>query len=159
MPRPQLTNSSDDRAGAYYVCAELSKRGVINALLPDNSPNDDILLGSNEGGERSGYIKVKVCHPDRSETFMLRTLEAAWDAEGSNKFCVFVWLGATWNNKSPRYWVAYKREVSDLCIAHSATKTHHWERRFNPADLPQNWENRWSLFEMYGAVSAMFQDA
>jgi hypothetical protein len=31
-------------AGELFVCAELSKRGIASALLPDNFPHDDILI-------------------------------------------------------------------------------------------------------------------
>jgi hypothetical protein len=159
MRTSQLIADVGGRAGGHFVCAELSKRGITNALLPENFPEDEIVLSSKESRTKSGYIQVKVCHPDQSEAFMLRETEARWGAEASNKFCVFVWLGATWNNEPPRYWIARKREVGDLCVAHSAKGISNWERRFKPADFPQNWENRWSLFDVYRPLNAMLQDA
>ena len=159
MRTSQLIDNVDDRAGQHYVCAELCKRGIANSLLPENFPHDDIFVGNKESRAASGYIQVKVCHPDQSETFTLRETEAKWGAEASNKFCVFVRLGATWNNEPPRFWIALKREVSDLCVAHSANRTPNWERRFNPADFPLNWVSRWSMFDAYRPVNAMPQDA
>ena len=50
-------------AGELFVCAELSKRGIPNALLPEIFSHDDILV-SNKDGTQSGYVQVKACHPD-----------------------------------------------------------------------------------------------
>src|ERR1019366_2244675 len=56
-----------------FVSAELSKRGIPNALLPENFSDDDILLGDKEG-QRVGFIQVKACHPDRSKSFILQDI-------------------------------------------------------------------------------------
>ena len=84
-------------AGELYVAAELSKRGIPNALLPENFTDDDILIGD-KTGTRIGYIQVKACHPDRSKTFILKAKNEDWTTAKTNTFCVFVWLGSpgTW---------------------------------------------------------------
>jgi hypothetical protein len=46
-------------ASEFYVCAELSKRGIPNALLPDNFADDDILVGNKEGTQRPGFRRAK----------------------------------------------------------------------------------------------------
>ena len=80
-------------AGELYVCAELSKRGIPNALLPENFSGDDILIGRKDG-TTVAFIQVKSCHPDRSKTFILRETDEKWRSEKRNQFCVLVWLGS-----------------------------------------------------------------
>jgi hypothetical protein len=155
MRTPQWVKKLGDHAGEHFVCAELSKRGIPSALLPENFPHDDIMI-SNRDGTRTAYIQVKACHPDRSDSFILRETDEAWCSEEANKFCVFVWLGMPSSNEAPRYWIAQKKEVGELCIRHSAHGTTNWERRFFPDDypgnrtrLPNQWKDRWSLFDPY----------
>jgi len=140
-------------AGENLVCAELFKLGIANLLVPDDFPDDNILLSGPQA--TPGYIQVKTCHPDGS--FILRETEARWGKKASNEFCVFVSVGATSNNEPPRYWIAFKREVGDLCVAHSANET-SWVGRFRAADLPLNWEYRWSLFDRYQSASGMLDN-
>ena len=52
-------------AGELYVAAELSKRGIPNALLPENFSDDDIIVGSKDASHIC-FIQVKSCHPDRA---------------------------------------------------------------------------------------------
>jgi hypothetical protein len=148
MRTPQWIKNLGGHAGEHFVCAELSKRGIPNALLPENFPHDDIMV-SDRDGMRTAYIQVKACHPDRSKSFILREANEAWCSEPPNKFCVFVWLGAPGTYEPPRYWIALKSEVGEACIRHPAHMTENWERRFFPHDFPQHWENRWSLFDTY----------
>src|SRR5262249_1470898 len=138
-------------AGELFVCAELSKRGIPNALLPENFPHDDVLV-SNKDGTKSGYVQVKACHPDRSKSFYLSEKEEAWRSEGPNTFCVLVWLGETATPTAPRYWIALKREVGELCVGalrHQNVNPLNKERRLYVTDVPKEWENRWSLFDSY----------
>lgn len=151
MRTAQWIKKLGGHAGELFVCAELSKRGIPNALLPENFPHDDILI-SDKNGSLSGYIQVKACHPDRSTSFYLTEKEETWREEGLNKFCVLVWLGGTANHLPPRYWIAHKRDVGDLCVGkirHQNTNTHNPERRVFVKDVPLDWENRWSLFDAY----------
>jgi hypothetical protein len=153
MPTPQWIKKLSGHAGELFVCAELSKRGIPNALLPENFPHDDILV-SNKDGTLSGYVQVKACHPARSVSFYLTEKEEAWRAEGPNKFCVLVWLGeaATNQPKPPRYWIALKREVGELCAGPLRDQNKNPlnpERRLLVKDTPAEWENRWGLFDVY----------
>jgi len=88
-------------AGELYVAAELSKRGIPNALLPENFSDDD-LLAESKGGTAVCFIQVKACHPDRSRTFILRASDEKWCAAPKNQFVVFVWLGSPAKNEPPR---------------------------------------------------------
>ena len=115
MRTPQWIKKLGGHAGELFVCAELSKRGIPNALLPENFPHDDILV-SNKDGTLSGYVQVKACHPDRSTSFYLTEHEEEWRTHGPNRFCVLVWLGETAAHTPPRYWIALKREVGELCV-------------------------------------------
>ena len=135
-------------AGELYVAAELSKRGIPNALLPKNFSDDDILIGRKDGTV-VGYIQVKSCHPDRSKSFILRETHESWVDAPKNQYVVFVWLGSPGNNESPRYWVTHKRDVGKACKNHSASGTNNWERRFGLNLLDRSWENNWALFEKY----------
>jgi hypothetical protein len=54
-------------AGELFVCGELSKRGIPNALLPENFSDDDILVGNKEG-TLVAFVQVKSCHPGRSKS-------------------------------------------------------------------------------------------
>ena len=141
-------------AGELYVCAELSKRGIPNALLPENFSDDDILVG-NKAGTKVAFVQVKACHPDRSKSFILTETNEIWQSEErSNQFCVFVWLGRPSTFEAPRYWLTTKREVGKLCVAHPAHGTDNWERRFHLGDLRREWENNWSLFDPYRPADA-----
>lgn len=55
---PQWIKKLGGHAGELYVCAELSKRGIPNALLPENFSDDDVLVGNKEGTE-IGFIQDK----------------------------------------------------------------------------------------------------
>jgi hypothetical protein len=136
-------------AGVLFVCAELSKRCILNAPLPEDFPGDDILIGSKDG-TKTGFIQVKTYHPDRSSSFYLTDKEEKWRSAKSNEFCVLVCLGSTTDNQPPRYWIARKNEVGEACVRHVAHRfPNSHERRFYPKDLPQEWENRWSLFNEF----------
>jgi hypothetical protein len=148
MATPQWIKKLSGHAGELFVAAELSKRAIPNALLPGNFSDDDIIIGDKEG-THIAFIQVKACHPWRSKSFILTETEESWAVAGENQYCVFVWLGNPTDNKPPRYWIAKKREVGKLCMAHSAHGTTNWERRFYTKDLPVKWENRWSLFDRY----------
>jgi hypothetical protein len=145
---PNWIKKLGGHAGELYVSAELSKRGIPNALLPENFTDDDILVGD-KAATQVAFIQVKACHPDRSESFILRETSEAWSSAAINQFCAFVWLGRPSTFEPPRYWIAMKREVGEACLAHRAHGTENWERRFYPQQLPPEWENRWSLFDQF----------
>ncbi len=135
-------------AGELFVCGELSKRGIPNALLPENFSDDDILVGNKEG-TLVAFVQVKSCHPGRSKSFILRETHEAWRAAPENQYCAFVWLGLPATFEPPRYWLATKRKVGEMCTNHPAHGSDNWERRFFPSDFPPAWENQWSLFDAF----------
>ena len=150
MRTPQWIKKLGGHAGELYVAAELSKRGIPNALLPENFSDDDILIGD-KAGTKTGYIQVKACHPDRSSTFILKGTNETWAKDDSdNHFVVFVWLGSPHKSESPRYWIATKKDVGLACENHGAHGTTNWERRFTVKQLcDAGWENHWILFDKY----------
>src|SRR3990170_380486 len=93
MRTPQWIKKLGGHAGELYAAAELSKRGILNALLPENFSDDDILFGQKDG-EIVGFIQVKSCHPDRADTFILRETDEKWIKTNNNQFVVSVWLGS-----------------------------------------------------------------
>lgn len=145
---PQWVKKLGGHAGELYVAAELSKRGIPNALLPENFSDDDILFG-NKDGSKIGFVQVKSCHPERAASFILTAEAEGWVTAPTNSFVVFVWLGSPVKIESPRYWIATKREVGRACTSHPAHGTANWERRFSPKDLDPEWENAWSHFDSY----------
>jgi len=147
---PQWIKKLGGHAGELYVAAELSKRGIPNALLPENFADDDILAG-NKGGDRLCFIQVKACHPDRSKSFILRETDEYWKKSPANQFVVFVWLGSPGKNEPPQYWVTTKQKVGRACEKHHAHGTDNWERRFFPKDFPQEWKNDWGIIQEYVA--------
>lgn len=148
MRTPQWIKKLGGHAGELYVAAELSKRGIPNALLPENFSDDDILVGKKEG-KKIGYIQVKSCHPDRAKTFILRETDEKWINSNENQFVVFVYLGSPKKNESPKYWITFKKEVGEACKQHPASGTSNWERRFCLGDLKKEWENNWDIFNEY----------
>jgi hypothetical protein len=150
LKTPQWIKKLGGHAGELFVAAELSKRAIPNALLPENFSDDDIIVGDKDG-EHHTFVQVKACHPQRSKSFILRETEEEWARHlyNQNRYCVFVWLGDPATNESPRYWIATKYEVGELCLKHAAHGTSNWERRFFPSNFPSTWENRWSLFGKY----------
>ena len=152
MRTAQWIKKLGGHAGELYVAAELSKRGVPNALLPENFSDDDILAGRKDGS-RVCFIQVKACHPDRSASFILRQSEEKWETALENQFVVFVWLGSAKKGDPPEYWVASKREVGRACVSHSAHGTKNWERRFYRKDLSPAWKDRWTVITSYLALA------
>jgi hypothetical protein len=160
MRTEQWVKNLSGHAGELFVCAELSKRGILAVLLPRNFTGEDIMISSPQGGE-PGFVQVKSCHPDRSHSFLLTESADKWcDDAAPDHYCVFVWLGRTKGKEPddpPRYWIATKQEVGELCANHTARQTANWERRFRPPDaggkhrnvLRSEWLNRWSLFHKY----------
>ncbi len=145
---PQWIKKLGGHAGELYVCAELSKRGIPNALLPENFADDDVLIGRKDGID-IGYIQVKSCHPDRSKTFILRENHESWVTAPKNQYVVLVWLGSPSNNEAPRYWVTTKRAMGRACQNLPSSGTTNWERRFAIGDLNTRWENNWGVFDRY----------
>ncbi|WP_128003655.1 hypothetical protein [Piscinibacter defluvii] len=150
MATPQWVKKLGGHAGELYVAAELSKRAIPNALLPENFSGDDLLVGQKDG-QAVAFVQVKSCHPDRSSSFILRETEESWSKAPKNQFVVFVWLGSPEANEPPQYWVATKRAVGKLCVAHAAHGSSNWERRFKPSDLPAEWRNAWHHFQGFRA--------
>jgi hypothetical protein len=148
MRTEQWIKKLGGHAGELFVCAELSKRGIPNALLPENFSDDDILVG-NKAGTQIGFVQVKACHPDRPASFILRETQESWIGAPLGHLCVFVWLGSVKTDEPPTYWIAEKQDVGRACLSHSAHGTDNWERRFYRKDLPPEWENRWSLFDRF----------
>jgi len=148
MKTPQWIKKLGGHAGELYVAAELSKRGILNSLLPENFSEDDILIGKKDGSD-AGFIQVKSCHPDRANTFILRKTHEQWINAPDNQFVIFVWLGSPKKNESPRYWIASKKDVGKACVKHSAHGTENWERRFSPKAFDPNWEDNWGVFKKY----------
>ena len=154
MSTPQWIKKLSGHAGELYVAAELSKRGIANALLPENFSDDDILFGAKDG-EVLGYIQVKSCHPDRSNNWKFKAKDEEWINAPKNKFVVFVWLGSPFKNESPRFWIATKQEVGKHLIKDPAHGTSNVERRIhlqhkNPVFvIHKKWENDWALLENF----------
>jgi len=148
MRTPQWIKKLGGHAGELYVAAELSKRGIPNALLPENFADDDVMAGGKDEMHLC-FIQVKSCHPERSKSFILRAAHEQWEEAPENQFVVFVWLGAPGKNESPQYWVARKRDVGFACTQHPAHGTSNWERRFKVRDLPPEWHNAWDAIESY----------
>jgi hypothetical protein len=165
MRTPQWIRKLGGHAGELYVAAELSKRGIPNALLPENFSDDDLIIGR-KGGSEVGYVQVKSCHPDRANTFELYEKHASWEGALDNQYVVFVWLGSVKRGESPVYWIAKKSEVGRAC----AELTKHVqnpnrerkELRFAPdlasglnpkwkykGRLEERWRNDWGLFDRY----------
>ena len=152
MKTPQWIKKLGGYAGELYVAAELSKRGIPTALLPENFSDDDIVIGRKDG-KLLGYIQVKSCHPDRATSFILTKDDEQWEQARPHQFVVFVWLGSPLKNEGPRYWIAKKSDVGRACRLHSAHGTTNWERRFwlkkDVDRIPRTWENHWSLLKAY----------
>ncbi len=148
MATPQWLKKLSGHAGELYVAAELSKRGIVNALLPENFSDDDILIGQ-KNGKKMGFIQVKSCHPERSNTFILSENNEKWVNAEENQFVIFVWLGDPKTNESPSYWITKKKEVGKMCKNHPAHGTPNWERRFSPKDFPSKWKNNWDIFKEF----------
>jgi len=152
MRTPQWIKKLGGHAGELYVAAELSKRGIPNALLPENFSDDDILIGEKRG-VLLGYIQVKSCHPDRATSFLLEAKHEKWYEEADdNQFVVLVWLGSPRRNECSEYWIAKKKEVGKACIEHSQHGTNNRERRFPRSHLDNKyhkWKNNWDIFKDY----------
>ncbi len=153
MATEQWIKKLGGHAGELYVAAELSKRGIPNALLPENFSDDDI-LAANKGGSEICYIQVKACHPDRGHTFPLYDKHEAWEDVPEDQFVVFVWLGSPAKNEAPKYFIASKRDVGKACIEKPSHGTRNRERRFGLISLEGMktakgipWRDNWGVFD------------
>ncbi len=166
MKTPQWKKNLGSQAGEMYVCAELSKRGIPNALLRKNFSDDDIIIGKKDG-TKIGYIQVKACHPDHGgKTFPLQEKHAKWVNSNENEFVVFVWLGSAKKNETPVYWITRKKDVGVIIQKYKPRHENNRERRFRP-DVESNlnvkwkhglllnkdWRNNWDIFEQYMPVT------
>ncbi len=145
---PQWIKKLGGHAGELYVAAELSKRGIPNALLPENFSDDDILGGA-KGSKEVFFVQVKACHPDRSSSFALHEQHESWAGAPENQFVVFVWLGSPGKKEPPRYWIATKAGVGEACKRRRPENPANKERRFWLKAMPEEWENAWGLFDPY----------
>ncbi len=143
MKTPQWIKKLGGHAGELYVAAELSRRGIPNALLPENFSDDDLIAGTKDG-RLLCYIQVKSCHPDRANTFILHETDEKWKDAPENHFVVFVWIGSPNKNESPKFWITTKKAVGLRCVENSAHGTVNWERRFSPKQFPDEWESNWT---------------
>lgn len=163
MKTPQWVKKLGGHAGELYVAAELSKRAIPNALLPENFSDHDIIIGG-KGGKNVGYIQVKSCHPDRSKTFQLDKSFDRWvESAKENEYVVFVWLGSAKTSASPIYWIATKKDVGYLCKKHNEKfpeskdlrvapeKASKLNVNWNYTRLDENWLGKWELFRSYSA--------
>lgn len=149
MKTPQWIKKLGGHAGELYVAAELSKRGILNSLLPENFSDDDIMIGK-KGDNSLGYIQVKSCHPDRGDSFRLDESDEKWEKVAkNNQFMVFVWLGSPTKNESPRYWIARKKDVGTACKKKRPKNLNNKERRFWLKHLDANWENNWDVLKEF----------
>jgi len=148
MATAQWIKKLGGHAGELYVAAELSKRGICNALLPENFSDDDLIIGKKDGS-KTGFIQVKSCHPDRASTFILKEEDEKWINSNDNSFVIFVWLGSPKTDESPKYWITTKSNAGKACIAHQAHGTANWERRFAVKQLNPEWESNWSILKEY----------
>jgi len=147
---PQWIKKLGGFAGELYVAAELAKRGICVSLLPENFPDDDLMI-ANRDGSKIGYVQVKACHPQRSSTFILHATDEKWadpsESKNRERFVVFVDLGNPVKNESPSYWITTRTEVGKACISHPAHGTYNWERRFSKSALDaKGWRDNWGLF-------------
>lgn len=151
---PQWIKKLGGYAGELYVAAELAKRGICVSLLPENFPEDDIMIANKDGSE-VGYIQVKSCHPQRANSFILHDKDENWADVSKTKndkerYVVFVDLGNPTSCGSPSFWIATRSEVGQACISHSAHGTTNWERRFSRGNLSErNRQDRWGLFDRF----------
>lgn len=148
MATAQWIKKLGAHAGELYVAAELSKRAIPNALLPENFSDSDLLIG-NKDGSKIGYVQVKSFHPKRANSFLLTAEAEKWVAAPDSSFAVLVRLGSPDANEAPSYWIAKKREVGKACVDHPAHGTDNWERRFGPGSLPESWKDNWAIFSDY----------
>jgi len=150
---PQWIKKLGGFAGELYVAAEFAKRGICVSLLPENFPDDDLMIASRNSSKIS-YVQVKACHPQRSSTFILHATDEKWsepsESKNRERFVVFVDLGNPANNESPSYWIATRMDVGKACISHPAHGTNNWERRFSKGALDaKGWKDDWSLFNQF----------
>jgi len=151
---PQWEKKLGGHAGELYAAAELSKRGILNALLPENFSDDDIIF-SKKDGKKVGYIQVKSYHPDRGQSWKFSAKNEEWVNASKNSFVVLVRLGSPKINESPSFWITTKREVGRHCIKDPAHGTKNKDRRIqfsqrNPRiAVHEKWENNWKIIEQY----------
>jgi len=157
MVTEQWIKKLGGHAGELYVAAELSKRAITTALLPENFSDDDIIIGK-KGGETIGFIQVKSCHSDRGRSFHLSKKNEKWANAKGNEFVVLVYLGSPTNNEITRYWIAKKLEVGAFLKNYpydsKERRIYLKNEKYPLVSLELNeqlkkWENQWKIFDEY----------
>ncbi len=160
MKTPQWIKKLGGTAGEYYVAAELSKRGILNVLLPENIQDDDIMIAKKDSKE-IGFIQVKSCYPKRGKSFPVTTgtIGGNYKQKPDNQYIIFVWLGDADKNEPPKYWITTKKEVGHM-ISEWLEKNPGKESRKLRFGIPEigqkmglnvkkEWENNWDILKEY----------
>ena len=160
-----------------FIAAELAKRGIPAAILPEGYKGDDIFVGE-IGGSKIARIQVKTCHPERGNVFHLSgKVVEDWKKARKNEFVACVWLGkerdADVSKCSPAYWITTKNEMALILerirrtivnyttrtnkmillapdeASHLAPKPHGTKDR-----LPTEWRENWRIFDEFRPKTA-----
>lgn len=99
--------------GEYFVCAELSSRGIVAVPAPKNNPEIDV-IATTPDGSRFANIQVKTMSVHNKQGWKLgKSIE---NRIGSKHFFV-VLVNLTAISKMPEFYIFQRDELADLVRA------------------------------------------
>lgn len=156
MKSNRLNARLSGTAGEYFVAAELSRRGLIAALLPYDSRGVDLLVASPDGS-RSIAIQVKTNQDSRKEWLLGEKAERIAD---STIFYVFVNLNG---RNSPSYHIVPSEIVATVCATYhqgflERSRSDGRRNKDNPRrkflDRENKYRDAWDILGLLPATSA-----
>ena len=158
-PSRGASHQQVERAGEYFVAAELNKRGVYAVTFAGNMPKIDV-LACNADQSRTVQLQVKTKKGGRSwhaSIIDCMAMEEPPHPLNVVKFWIFVDLGAY--HAAPRYWI-----VPDWWIRNDIYHTHQAYLNSHGGTRPRNpdsrhhaiderrleaWQARWEILGIF----------
>jgi len=153
-PSRGLRNKRTQRAGEYFVAAEVNRRGAI-ATASGDVPGIDIIAFEGTSS-RKVHLQVKTKTNSRFVWHMQVPDERVPEPKDEREFYVFVDLG-TGADALPGYWVAPRAWVQNMVYDHKQAwlKKRGSSRRGDDAkhsgiktEQLERWKDRWDLLRV-----------
>ena len=112
----RLRNQLTQRAGEYFVAAEVNRRGAVATVFSGNVPGIDI-MAFDGARSREVCIQVKTKTDSRFVWHMQVPDERVPEPKDEREFYVFVDLG-TGGNALSGYWIAPRSWVENMIYYH-----------------------------------------
>ena len=146
--RRGLRNKLAQRAGEYFVAAEVNRRGAL-AIASADAPGIEV-IASESARARKVHLQVKTKTNSRFVWHMQVPDEPVSAPKDEREFYVFVDLG-TGADARPGYWVAPRVWVQNMVFDHKQA----WLKKRGSSvhtgiktEQLEQWKNRWDVLRV-----------